>query len=407
MNDGRILYINLGNFGSTGTIMKMVGEYARNNGFCSFYAFPETGSNIPREKNDIIICSGFRRKIAEKISFYSGFRGVWLHPEAKRLLKKFDEIMPEIIHLNNLHDTYINLPELFHYIKVHKNNVVWTLHDCWAFTGQCPYFTMAKCDKWKTGCHDCPSYREYPSSCVDRTKTMWRLKKKWFTGVENMTIVTPSQWLADLVKQSFLRDYPVKVINNGIDLSVFHPASSNFRKEYNIPDDKKIILGVAFGWDTRKGLDVFIELSKRLDSEKYQIVLVGTDEKVDKVLPSNIISIHRTQDQAELAKIYTAADLFVNPTREEVLGLVNIEANACGTPVVTFNTGGSPECIDEKSGVIVPYGDIEAMKNAIEHICTNRIFSAEECIARAACFDQNKKYVEYLNLYESLKNRSQ
>lgn len=390
MANRKVLFINLGNFGSTGTIMKGIGESAESNDFCCYYAYPGTQLNKPRESNDIIICSAIMRKVAEKIGYYTGLKGGWLFFETKRLMKRIDEIKPEIIHLHNLHDTYVHLPLLFNYIKKHKVPIVWTLHDSWAFTGHCPYFTMAKCDKWKIGCHDCPNYRDYPSSFFDNSKRMWKLKKKWFTGVENMTIVTPSQWLADLVKQSFLGEYPVRVIHNGIDLAVFKPTPSDFREKYQIRKEKKILLGVAFDWGIRKGLDVFVELSKRLAPEKYQIVLVGTDEQVDRQLPTNIISIHRTQNQTELAEIYTAADVFVNPTREEVLGLVNIEANACGTPVITFNTGGSPECINEKSGMVIPYGDIDAMKESIEYICDNSSFSEKDCIARAASFDQKK-----------------
>ena len=387
--------------------MKGIGESAESNDFCCYYAYPGTQLNKPRESNDIIICSAIMRKVAEKIGYYTGLKGGWLFFETKRLMKRIDEIKPEIIHLHNLHDTYVHLPLLFNYIKKHKVPIVWTLHDSWSFTGHCPYFTMAKCEKWKIGCHDCPNYRDYPSSFFDNSKRMWKLKKKWFTGVENMTIVTPSQWLADLVKQSFLGEYPVRVIHNGIDLAVFKPTPSDFREKYQIRKEKKILLGVAFDWGIRKGLDVFVELSKRLAPEKYQIVLVGTDEQVDRQLPTNIISIHRTQNQTELAEIYTAADVFVNPTREEVLGLVNIEANACGTPVITFNTGGSPECINEKSGMVIPYGDIDAMKESIEYICDNSSFSEKDCIARAASFDQKKKYREYLDLYETIKNGSQ
>ena len=390
MANRKVLFINLGNFGSTGTIMKGIGKSAESNDFCCYYAYPGTQLNKPRESNDIIICSAIMRKVAEKIGYYTGLKGGWLFFETKRLMKRIDEIKPEIIHLHNLHDTYVHLPLLFNYIKKHKVPIVWTLHDSWAFTGHCPYFTMAKCDKWKIGCHDCPNYRDYPSSFFDNSKRMWKLKKKWFTGVENMTIVTPSQWLADLVKQSFLGEYPVRVIHNGIDLAVFKPTPSDFREKYQIRKEKKILLGVAFDWGIRKGLDVFVELSKRLAPEKYQIVLVGTDEQVDRQLPTNIISIHRTQNQTKLAEIYTAADVFVNPTREEVLGLVNIEANACGTPVITFNTGGSPECINEKSGMVIPYGDIDAMKESIEYICDNSSFSEKDCIARAASFDQKK-----------------
>ena len=222
--------------------------------------------------------------------------------------------------------------------------------------------------------------------------------------MKNLTIVTPSQWLADLVKQSFLKDYPIKVIHNGIDLTVFKPTPSDFRKKYGIPENKFILLGVAFGWGARKGLDVFIELAHRLNKEKFQIVLVGTDNNVDKQLPQEIISIHRTQNQAELAEIYSAADLFVNPTREENYPTVNMEAIACGTPVVTFRTGGSPEILTERTGSIVDCDDIDALQKEIERICETKPFSKEDCITRAKEFDENVRFKEYLELYKEAGN---
>ena len=228
------------------------------------------------------------------------------------------------------------------------------------------------------------------------------LKKKWFSGVDNMTIVTPSEWLKDLVKQSFLNDYPVKVINNGIDLSVFKPTESDFRSRYGIPESKRIVLGVAFGWGKRKGLDVFVDLAKRLDGENYQIVLVGTDPAVDKHLPDNVISIHRTHDQTELAELYTAADIFVNPTREENYPTVNMEAIACGTPVLTFRTGGSPEIVDESCGSVVECDDIDALEREVIRICTTNAYSKEDCLAHAKSFDKNERFKEYIELYESI-----
>ena len=217
--------------------------------------------------------------------------------------------------------------------------------------------------------------------------------------------MTPSRWLAEQVRESFFRDYPVQVICNGIDLSVFKPTPGSFRKEHGIGADQKIVLAVAFGWGPRKGLDVLTGLARLLDRSRYQLVLVGTDAEVDKQLPPQIISIHRTQDQAELAGIYTAADVFVNPTREEVLGLTNIEANACGTPVVTFRTGGSPECIDGSSGIVVEQEDVRAMLEAIRHICENKPFSPAACRERAKRFDKNDRFAEYVRLYESVDTR--
>ena len=307
-----------------------------------------------------------------------------------------------MIQLHNLHNCYINLPLLFRFIKKHKIPVVWTLHDCWSFTGQCAYFDMIKCSKWKSGCHNCQQTHIYPSSYVDRTKEMWKLKKKWFCGVENMTLVTPSQWLADCVKESYLGDYQTQVIYNGIDLNVFNMVNSDAKKKYNIPENKFLLLGVSFGWSERKGLDVFNELAERLDFEKYQIVLVGTNDKTDELLHPNIISIHKTNNQTELAEIYSAADVFVNPTREEALGLVNIEANACGLPVVTFRSGGSPECINAESGSVVERDDVNALEKEIIRICESKPFSKENCRKQAAKFDLNVKFAEYLDLYERI-----
>jgi glycosyltransferase involved in cell wall biosynthesis len=226
---------------------------------------------------------------------------------------------------------------------------------------------------------------------------MWKLKKKWFTGIKDATIITPSQWLGDLVKQSYLGEYPVKVINNGIDLSVFKPTESDFRKKHNL-ENKHILLGVALFWDYKKGLDVFIELSKRLD-DRYQIVLVGTSDEVDKQLPNNIISIHRTQNQEELAEIYSTADVLLNPTREDTFPTVNIESLACGTPIVTFNTGGSPEIINETCGVVTEVNDVDHMEKAIRRICEEKPYSKEACVSRASNFDKDEKFKEYVELY--------
>lgn len=398
----KILSINSCNYGSTGKIMLSISEIAKTSGNEAYTCCPDERSNRKKTlHNHILFGNRYFRNIHLLFGKLTGFQGCMSFIDTLLFLKQINKIKPDIIHLHNLHNCYINLPSLFNFIKKYNIPVIWTLHDCWAFTGQCPHFTMAKCDKWKNSCYKCPQYREYPKAYVDRTKTMYRQKKKWFTGVEDMTIVTPSQWLADLVKQSFLQDYPVKVINNGIDLDIFKPTPSNFREKYNL-NDKFIVLGVAFGWGKRKGLDVFVELSKKLDVNKYQIVLVGTDANIDKQLPSNVISIHRTQNQMEIAEIYTAADVFANPTREENYPTVNMEAIACGTPVITFNTGGSPECINERSGVVVDCDDIEAMEREIVRICEDKPYTVEACLERAKSFDMNDRFGEYIKLYKEI-----
>lgn len=396
----KILEINSVNFGSTGKIMLQIAEKARKKGYCVYTACAYGRSTKTKDtKNHIYTGNSLLRNFHVKLGFLTGFHGCFSVVSTLKFLRKVDKIKPDIIHLHNIHSDYININLLFKYIKKRKIKTIWTLHDCWAFTGHCPHFDIANCNKWKLTCYDCPQYRNYPSSFFDDSKKMHKLKKKWFTGVNDMTLVTPSKWLCELVKESFLKEYPVQVINNGIDLSVFKPSYSDFRKKYNC-ENKFILLGVAFGWGERKGLDVFIELAERLDSEKYQIVLVGTDDNVDLQLPETIISIHRTQNQTQLAEIYTAADLFINPTREEVFGLVNAEALACGTPIVTFKTGGSPEVIDDTCGCVVEKNDINSLVNKILYISKEKPYSEQNCVERAKQFDKNNKFDEYLKLYE-------
>lgn len=394
-----IVEINTCDYGSTGKIMLQLAVLSRRIG--NVIAFSRGWKHKKKCSSDCsYIGSYIQNGVHHVLSVITGNEGCFSVNGTNRFLSQLDAIKPDIIHLHNLHGWYINLPLLFNYIKKNNIKVVWTLHDCWAFTGHCPHFTIAKCDKWKTGCYKCPNCKEYPKSLFDNSKKMYRLKKKWFTGIENLTIVTPSEWLAGLVKQSFLKDYPVKVIHNGIDLNVFKPTESDFRKKYNIAENKYILLGVAFGWGKRKGLDVFIELQKRLDKEKYKIVLVGTDNNADKQLPKEIISIHRTQNQTELAEIYTVADLFVNPTREENYPTVNMESIACGTPVITFRTGGSPEILTEKTGMVVDCDDIDGLQHGIEEICEQNLFSTADCIEQAKQFDMNKRFKEYVALYK-------
>lgn len=398
----KVVEINSGFRGSTGTIMLSIADLVRSYGG-EAYTFSETKPGVAPIGHQFF-GTKFENLFHRGVSVFSGISGRGSKTGTKALLKQIDAIHPDILHLHNLHGWYINLPMLFDYIKKNNIRTVWTLHDCWGFTAQCSHFTVEKCEKWKTGCYSCPRYRIYPYTFVDRTDKMWQLKKSWFTGVEHMTIATPSKWLCNLVKQSFLGEYDVKVINNGINLDIFKPTESNFREKYGL-QNKKIVLGVASGWNNRKGLDVFIELSKTLDKEKYQIVLVGTDGSVGTQLPDCIISIHRTQNQKELAEIYTAADVFVNPTREENFPTVNIEALACGTPVATFKTGGSPEIIDENTGIVVEYGNVSQVKNAILCILENRRIEPDDCLRRSKKFDATHKYHEYVDLYNDLLQR--
>lgn len=316
----------------------------------------------------------------------------------RKMIEELERIQPDMVHLHNIHGHDCNLEMLFSWFRRNQTKLLWTFHDCWAFTAYCPHFTMMKCDKWKSQCSRCVQHRSF-SWFFDKSTELFAKKKALFQGLD-MTIIAPSLWLADLVKQSFMKEYPVYVIHNGIDLRAFKPEHSAFREKYGL-EHKKIVLGVSFVWDNRKGLDVFLKLAKRLPDD-YRIVLVGTDNRIDKLLPKNIISIHRTQNQKELTEIYTAADVFANPTREEVLGLVNIEALACGTPGVTFQSGGSPECYDATCGAVVPCDDVDAMEKEIIRICTEKPYSKDACMKKAREFDQNERFKEYVELYERI-----
>lgn len=391
--------------GSTGKIMLAVADCARENGHTVFtyspYGYFSKFKKMPQPLQGHRYYSSYtERRFHNIIGRLFGCNGCLSVRGTRKLVRELKNNHTEVLHLHNLHSYCINFPILFKYIKKYHIKVVWTLHDCWAFTGHCPHFDRIGCDKWKSGCNHCPQYRQYPQSRIDNARYQYCLKQKWFTNVENMVLVAPSEWLAARTRESFLKEYPVRVIRNGIDLSVFKPTESDFRQQYHL-EDKIVLLGVAYGWSIAKGLDVFIELAQRLD-DRYRIVLVGTNEAVDGQLPERIISIHKTQDQAQLAAIYTAADILVNPTREEVLGLVNIEALACGTPVITFNSGGSPECVDESCGAVIERDDIDCMEEKIIQITSARPFSQEACVRRAIRFNEAEQYKAYIDLYENL-----
>ena len=317
----------------------------------------------------------------------------------KAFIEKIKTLNPDVIHLHNLHGYYLHIGLLFEYLKQANKPVIWTLHDCWAFTGHCAYFDFVGCEHSKIECHNCPSKMDYPKSYTDNSQWNYRAKKDLFLGLKDLTLVTPSKWLADLVKQSFLQNYPVVVINNGIDLEQFKPLPSAFRTYHQL-DDQFVILGVASDFNERKGYRYFIELTKQLKSDE-KLVLVGLNEKQIKQLPAGVIGISKTNNTQELAEIYSTADVFVNPTQESVLGLVNIEAMACGTPVITFNSGGSPECLDDACGLVVDRGDLQGLVTAIATIRKNgKPFYTEHCQKRAHdWFDKDPRFAEYIKLY--------
>ena len=397
----KIVEINGTNYSSTGNIALNIAKKAREEGFEVYTCCKNSlKSSQFRYDNQIVIGSRYERLISEQLAQLSGLSGSFNWIGTKEFIKKLEEIEPDLVHLHIMHDSYVNLKMLFSYLSVNKIPVVWTFHDCWAFTGKCPYFDMDRCDKWKNGCYKCPQVNKYPESYfMDMTKYLWNKKNRMFNSIDNLTIVTPSKWLSNYARESFLNGHDIRVINNGINLDVFKPVKSDFRKKYGI-EDKYLLLGVGYNWSPRKGLDSFIELSKRLD-DRFRIVLVGTNDKIDEILPDNIISIHRTYNQAELVEIYSSCDLFVNPTMEENFPTVNIESIACGLPVITYNTGGSPEIIDETCGRVVEKGNIDKLYDGIMDIYNNP-FDKSACLKRSQLYNMNDKFAEYVELYKEI-----
>ena len=397
----KVLQINtVCGVGSVGRIVRQIHEALREKGHESYIAYGRKPLG----------CDGAIR-IGEDLDVYFhvfltrvfDLHGFGSKKATKKFLKIVEEINPDIIHLHNIHGYYLNIEVLFDFLKSFDKPVVCTLHDCWAFTGHCSHFTYAKCERWKTGCYSCPEKKSYPRSVIfDNSKSNYARKKKAFTGAKNMTLVTPSQWLAGLVKESFLRDYPVQVIPNGIDTEVFKPTPSDFKKRYGL-DGKFLILGVANVWEKRKGFDYFLDLSKYLSDDEI-IVLVGLSDERIKNLPNNIIGIKRTNSAKELAEIYTAADVFFNPTLEDNYPTVNLEAQACGTYVITFDSGGAKETIISKeSGVAIKPCNAEDIMNLIRVLRSKGRKPANVDSSAKLVISHRFMVGSYISLYEKLR----
>lgn len=360
MNKVKVVQISTFSYKAAGNIMMNLHRAMMKNGIDSYVVWgrgrkAENDHEYFMDDSWEVKLHGVYTRITDKTGFASTL-------STRKLLNWLDEIEPDIIHLHCIHGYFINISLLFTYIKEKNIKVIWTQHDCWAFTGHCAYFDACGCEKWKTGCHDCEQLTTYPASrLMDNSKWNWKTKKELFTGA-NVTVVTPCEWLSELVKISFLREYPIRVIYNGIDTNVFKPTKSYFKKKNEI-EAKKMILGVASEWTERKGLRDFIELDEMLDKKEYVIVLVGVSKKQVENLPKDIIALNRTNNIKELVEIYSAADVYFNPTYEDNFPTTNLEATACGTPVITYDTGGSPESVDPRA--VVQKGNLNRVKDII------------------------------------------
>lgn len=402
----RLLLLNsTANIGSTGRIADQIGQTATAFGFECWFAFGRTARNsqshlIRIGNNWDIRIHGFTSRIFDNHGFSSVLA-------TKKFIKDIESIKPDVINIHNLHGYYINVDVLFKYLKTTNIPIVWTLHDCWPFTGHCTYFDRYNCIKWQTVCYHCPNKKGYPSSfLIDNSKNNFIKKKYLFTQIKNLSFVAPSKWMADNLGHSFLGDYPSCIINNGVDLDKFKLKGTDIIRDQFKLNNYSIILGVASVWDKRKGLSDFLRLSELIDDD-FKIILVGLNDKQISSLPHNIIGIKRTESQDQLASLYNVASVFINPTYVDNFPTTNIEALACGTPVITYNTGGSPEAINEKTGIVVDKGDIEGLKRAIDTIfIQGKEHYQSACRQRAVeLFNKNDRYKDYIDLFNEVINK--
>ncbi|MBA6314711.1 glycosyltransferase [Cellulophaga baltica] len=401
----KLLQINVvSNTGSTGRIAEDIGALILENNWESYIAYGRYGNP---SKSKLI-------KVGNKLNMYLHIlksrlfdkHGYGSTTATKKLVKKIKLIKPDIIHLHNIHGYYIDIDILFKYLTSSKIPVVWTLHDCWAITGHCSHFEYIDCNKWIDGCFSCPQINAYPKSyIIDNSKNNYINKKHLFNTVRNLTIVPVSIWLQEIIKKSYLGKNSIQTIHNGIDLSVFNDANKKeqlIKTKYRL-ENKFIILGVASIWTKSKGFEDFCTFSKNLENDEV-IVLVGLNKEQITQLPKKIIGIERTENINELAEIYSIANVYINLTYADTFPTTNLEALACGTPVITYNTGGSPEAINNETGFVIPKGDFQTLSQKIKIIKTNgKEFYKDNCIKRARInFDKKDRYKDYLDLYNNL-----
>ncbi len=383
------------NSGSTGRIAEQIGSTAQARGHESLIAH---GRKTPRPSASVVFPIGGRRDalLHGARSLLSDGQGLGSRRATRQLVAWLSSQRPDAVGLHNLHGYYVNYPVLFDYLVSAAVPVVWTFHDCWPFTGHCAYFDRAACDRWKVECHDCPLTERYPRSVVDRSRANHRRKKRVFGSLgRQLVIVTPSRWLARQVEASFLGGAPVHVVHNGVDLETFVPGAR--------AEQRPIALGVANQWDDRKGLDDLVALRKRLPAS-WRVVAIGVSPQQRRSLPAGVEGIERTENVEELVGWYQRAQVLVNPTHGDNFPTTNVEALASGTPVVTYDVGGSPEAVDEATGTVVKEGDVEGLaQGALAWATKDRATNREVCRRRAEVhFNKDDRFAEYVDLYETL-----
>ena len=395
---------------STGRIMQEIGELAMQNGWECHIAYSKGRDGIRECRSDIIpVGNKWSTAWHGIVTRLFDRHGLASSHATRQFVRKIEKISPDVVHIHNIHGYFLNYQILFDYLSKAGIPVVWTVHDCWLYTGHCYYYSFAGCDRWQTGCHHCPQKKEFPTSLFcDRSRRNFEDKKAAFTSMplDRMTIVPVSEWIRNEMRRSFLNAYPFRVIHNGINTDIFNIYDDRqVRTAFGL-GDRHILLGVASIWSREKGLDDFIRMAGMLNEDEV-IVLVGIKPEDRKRLPDNVVGIARTENIRQLAELYAAADVFVNPTWQDNYPTVNMEAIACGTPVVTYRTGGSVEVITPSTGMIVEQGNLNELLKSIREIESKDKASYQEACRKYALlnFKKEDRYMEYLRLYEELRTK--
>ena len=404
-NERTLLQLNVtAGVGSTGRIAEEIGKLAISQGWYSYIAY---GRDCKSSESHLIKSSKRINVLTHALSArVFDNAGLLSSSDTKKLLKNIQDINPSIIHLHNLHGYWINYRLLFDFLSTKNIPVVWTIHDCWPFTGHCGHFVFHGCNRWKSGCYECPLNRDFPTSYfLDRSTINYEIKKKSFLQIRDRLVLAPvSRWLSDLVGDSFLGKIPRKVVYNGVDTKLLHPTGeANIKNELNILG-KKMLLAVASGWDKRKGINDYVKLRELLPTCEYSIVLLGMNKSQIASLPDGIIGLEPTESIAKLAEYYRSADVVLSFSQAETFGLTIAEGMACGTPAIVYNTTAMPELVGDGTGMVVTPGNVEEASRAVKHLCNSDMrLTAEKCVRHVKNnFDSSQNYLEYFKIYDEL-----
>jgi len=396
----KVLMVNtVSGYGSTGSICTDIASVLNKQGHECYIAYGQGTTTYPKSFKIGIVIENHLHNIGSRAT---GKQGYFTKKGTHKLVEFIKEYNPDIIHLHNLHGNYLNLKILFEYLIDVQKSVVWTLHDCWAFTGKCAHYTDVQCYKWQTQCNKCPQVKKYPPSLFfDRSRIMFEDKKKWFTALKKLTIIPVSHWLEGEVKKSFFKNNTIVPIYNWVDHSIFKPCNDNIKDQYGIDAKKFIILGVSASWSASNNrLKDFIALSKLITGD-MQIVLVGQAANKNDIPPS-IIHIPYVNGKEALAKIYSNANVYVHVSTEDTFGKVIAEALSCGTPAIVYNATACPEIIGEGCGYVVEKRNVKQLMEVMYKIKANtKAQYSEFCRKRVVeNFDYTTNINETISIYK-------